>query len=277
MTAGSIENIEEKYYISKVDRLLDSIYIHHDLMGELLIPTHRHKKAQFLYTEGGVVYVKTDTKEYFLPARHFIWIPAGVSHSIHPNSENVIMRNLYFPQESNDVAFYQQEGVFPVTDLLLELLLFTNRWNGDLEKNSNDYIIAKALKAILPQVCHHNLPFSLPFPKDVRLIKIMEYIDSNLHENIHFDALAQQFGFSPRSLYRLFQKDLGMSFMQYFTIKRMLKALELILERRLPINEVSLAVGYSSVPTFSNTFYKFMGQRPSEYSRGIEILKKNRQ
>lgn len=268
---------EEKYYITKVDVLQDSIYIHHDLMGELLIPTHRHEKAQFLYTEGGVVYVKTDTKEYFLPARHFIWIPAGVNHSIHPNSEDVIMRNLYFPVEEHEDDFYAREGIFPVTDLVLQLLLFTNRWNGDLEKNTNDYTIAKALKAILPQVCHYNLPFSLPFPKDFRLVKIIEFIDENLHEDLRFDTLSKKFGFSERSLYRLFQKDIGMSFMQFFTIKRMLRALELILERRLPINEVSLAVGYSSVPTFSNTFYKVMGQRPSEYSKGIEILKKNRQ
>lgn len=269
-----LEESQERYYISKVDVISESIYIHHDLMGELLIPTHQHQKAQFLYTEGGIVYVKTDLQEYFLPARHFIWIPAGVKHSIHSSSESVIMRNLYFPVEKLESNFYKNEGIFPVNELLLQLLLFTNRWNGDLLKKSNEYTIAKALKAILSQIAVAKLPLSLPFPKDERLVKVINHIDKNLHENLLFETLAVHFGFSERSLYRLFKKDLGMSFMQFFTIKRMLKALELIVEKQLPINEVSLAVGYSSVTTFSNTFYKLLGQRPSEYKKGIEILKK---
>lgn len=65
-----------------------------------------------------------------------------------------------------------------------------------------------------------------------------------------------------------------MSFIQYFTIKRILKALELLIEKKAPVNEVALAVGYNSVPTFSNTFYKLLGQRPSDYLKGLEILKK---
>ena len=48
-------------------------------MGELFVPTHKHNKAQLLYAEGDVVFVTTETKTYFLPARHFIWIPSGVS------------------------------------------------------------------------------------------------------------------------------------------------------------------------------------------------------
>lgn len=273
MTNYEQETANDKYYITKVDTISDSIYIHHDLMGELLIPTHQHQKAQFLYTEGGIVFLKTDLKEYFLPARHFIWIPAGVNHSIHPSSEKVIMRNLYFPVEKTENEFYSKEGIYPVNDLLLQLLLFTKRWNGDLIKNTDEYFVSKALKVILPQICKTRLPLSLPFPKDPRLIKVIEYMDENLHENILFDSLAVNFGFSERSLYRLFQKDLGMSFMKFFTIKRMLKALELILEQQIPINEISLAVGYSSVTTFSNTFYKCLGQRPSDYRKGIEILK----
>lgn len=268
-----MKNNQEKYYIQEVDVDPESIYCHHDLMGELLIPTHKHDKAQLLYAEGGIVYVTTETKTYFLPARHFMWIPSGVKHSIHPSSEDVMMRNLYFPKEIDDEVFYSKEGIYPVNDLLLQMMLFTNRWNGDLKKESRNFRIALAIKAILPQICGINLPLALPFPKEQRLVKIVAYIDDNLSENIHFSSLAQKFGFSERSLYRLFQKDMGMSFIQFFTIKRMLRALELLIETKLTVNEIALAVGYNSPPTFSNTFYKILGQRPSDYLKGMEILK----
>ncbi|MEO4005198.1 AraC family transcriptional regulator [Flavobacterium supellecticarium] len=272
------ENLKvEKYYTKDVDTDKNSIYCHHDLMGELLIPTHKHEKAQLLYTEGGLVYVTTETKTYFLPARHFMWIPDTIKHSIHPSSENVMMRNLYFPVDKNEHSFYNNEGIYPVNDLLLQMMLFTNRWNGNLKKGSRNYFIARAIKAILPEICETNLPLALPTAKDKRLLKVITYLDEHLDETIFFSTLAEKFGFSERSLYRLFQKDMGMSFIQFFTIRRMLKAIELLLEKRLPVSEVAVAVGYNSIPTFSNTFYKLLGQRPSDYLNGVEILKKNQQ
>ncbi|UUC44976.1 AraC family transcriptional regulator [Flavobacterium cerinum] len=272
------ENVKaEKYYTKEVDTDKNSIYCHHDLMGELLIPTHKHEKAQLLYTEGGIVYVTTETKTYFLPARHFMWIPHNIAHSIHPSSENVMMRNLYFPVDKNEHSFYDSEGIYPVNDLLLQMMLFTNRWNGNLKKGSRNFFIARAIKAILPEICETNLPLALPTAKDKRLLKVIAYLDDHLDDTIFFSKLAEKFGFSERSLYRLFQKDLGMSFIQFFTIRRMLKAIELLLEKRLPVNEVAIAVGYNSIPTFSNTFYKILGQRPSDYLNGVEILKKNQQ
>ncbi|KGO89976.1 AraC family transcriptional regulator [Flavobacterium suncheonense] len=264
----------DKYYIKNVDTEQDSIYCHHDLMGELLIPAHQHKKSQMLYTEGGIVYVETENKTYFLPARHFMWIPAGISHSIHPSSEDVMMRNLYFPTDKNEPDLLLKEGIYPVNEVLLQMLLFTNRWNGNLEKGSPNYTIASAIKAMLPEICKNNLSLALPFPKDPRLVKLAAFLDANLAENIKYSELADRFGFSERSLHRLFLKDMGISFIQYFTIKRILKALELLIEKKAPVNEVALAVGYNSVPTFSNTFFKLLGQRPSDYLKGQEILKK---
>jgi AraC-like DNA-binding protein len=243
-------------------------------MGEHAIPTHKHQKAQLLYAEGDVVFVTTETKTYFLPARHFIWIPGGVEHSIQPKSENVLMRNLYFPVEKEEDAFYKIEGIYPVNDLLLQMMLFTNRWSGDLKKRSPNYVIAKAIKAILPEICGNNLPLELPVAKDARLTKILGFIENNLKDTILFADLAKKFGYSERSLYRLFQKDLGMSFIQYYTIRRILKSIELLLEKKLSVKEVAEEIGYSSVSTFSNTFFKILGQRPTDYLKGENVLKK---
>ena len=267
------KDTKERYYITEVDVNEDSIYCYHDLMGELLIPKHSHKKDQFLYTEGGVVYIKTKKETYFLPARHFMWIPAGVEHSIHPNNEDVIMRNLYFPKEEGDLDFYNKEGIYPVNDLLLNLLLFTNRWNGNLSKGTRNYTIVKALKVLLYEISGSSLHLALPMAKDERLIKITEYINEHLHEHLLFSDLAKKYGYSSRTLHRVFTNDIGMSFIQYFTICRMLRAIELLQKKNIPVSEVALAVGYNSLPSFSNTFYKLLGQRPSEYVKGKNILK----
>jgi AraC-type DNA-binding domain-containing proteins len=261
-----MENYVNRYYITEVDRYPDTIYCHHAVMGEKFIPEHKHEKGQFLYAEGGVVFLNALDRSYFLPARHYIWIPAGVTHSIHPSTPEVIMRNLYFPMASHDDTFFGRTAIYPVNDLLMELMMFTNRWNGNIHpEDDSRYSIARAFKLLLPELSRDALPLALPYPEDPRLVKIVGYLDEHVADNIGFKQVADFFGISERSLARLFQKELGMSFIQYFTILRMLKGLKLLLDDKLSINEVATRVGYSSLPTFSNTFTKIVGVRPSEY------------
>ncbi len=265
--------MEEKYYITSVDRSPDSIYCHHDIMGEEFIRSHWHTKGQFLYTEGGIVFVNTGSKSFFLPARHYMWIAPETEHSIHPSSSQVVMRNLYFPIPKDDDPFYRRTAIYPVSDLLFQLMLFTQKWNGDLYPNDrSSYVVADAIRVLLPQLSQYELPLALPVPRDNRLKSIVSYLESHVSQDIHFNEVAGQFGFSPRTLSRLFQKDLSLSFIQYFTMLRMLKALQLLLEEKLSVNEVAGSVGYGSLPTFSNTFRKIIGVRPSEYVKMKGVL-----
>jgi AraC-like DNA-binding protein len=255
----------DRYYVTEVDVYPESIYCYHDMMGELLIPTHDHKKGQLTYTKGGIVHIHTPGHTYYIPPHHFMWIPSGVDHSISTSTETAIMRNLYFPVEENELPFYSKEGVYMMDDLLLNLILFTEKWRGDIHKHDKNYAIVLAIKAILPDICDTSLPLSLPFPENNRLKKIINYMGEHIAEQISYKKLAAKFGFSERSLNRLFQKETSMSFIKYFTIMKMLRAIELLLTGKYTISEVAFEVGYSSAPTFSNTFYKLLGQRPSDY------------
>lgn len=262
-----------KYYMTEVDVDADSIYCHHAVMGEEYIDAHDHRKGQFLYTEGGMVFLKTDEKSYFLPARHYIWIPAGVKHSIHPSSPEVIMRNLYFPSFDTDGDFFNQVGIYPVNDLLMELIMYTNRWNGHiLPADQINFTVAKAFKLLLPELSNSQLSLSLPYPKNEKLREMVAFLEEHISELVSFKDLANTFHFSERTLARLFQKDLGMSFIQYYTILRMLTALKYLLNEKMSVQQVAARVGYSSLPTFSNTFYKIVGVRPSEYVKNKESI-----
>ncbi len=255
----------ERYYITDIDVFPKSIYCYHDVMGELLISNHKHDKAQLIYTEGGIIHIETEDNIYYIPPRHLMWIPAGVFHSIRTNTEKAIMRNLYFPVEDNELLFYKKEGIYLANDLLLNLLLFTDKWRADIHIEDKNYSVLLAIKALLPDICENSVPLSLPFPKNERLKKVIIYMSNHLEEQISYKKLSKKFGYSERTLNRLFQKETGMSFIKYFTIQKMLRAIELLLENKYTITEIAYAVGYSSAPTFSNTFYKLLGQRPSDY------------
>lgn len=260
--------IDERYYIRKVDLHPQAIYCHHGYTEESLIVAHAHTKNQFLYTEGGIVQIYIDNKTYYLPARHYMWIPAGVVHSIHPSNVHVTMRNLYFPIGKFEIDFYKKLAIYPVNEFLFQFILFTKQYSGSIF--STDIVafeLLKAFKSLLPQLGAKGLALSLPTIHEPRLQQINVYLEKHLHLKINFNSLAKQFGFSERSLSRLFRAELNMSFIQYFTILRMLRSLSLLLDTKLPVNEVASLVGFSSIPTFSNTFYKVLGVRPSVYLR----------
>src|SRR5690606_4656476 len=263
----------DKYYMTEIDVFKDSIYCHHALMGDSYIVEHNHIKGQFLYTEGGVVYLKTSSKSYFLPARHYIWIPSGVRHSIHPSSPHVIMRNLYFPRFETDTDFFDKVNIYPVNNLLIELIMFTNRWNGNIFPSEEpNYTIAKAFKLILPELSQSELPLALPYTEHPKLGAITRFLEQHVAESVNLNILSKKFELSQRTVARLFQKEFNMSFIQYYTILRMLTALKLLLDEQLNIHEVALLVGYSSLPTFSNTFQKIIGIRPSDYVKKQNTL-----
>ena len=151
--------------------------------------------------------------------------------------------------------------------------MFTNRWNGNIfPLEEPKYSIAKAFKLLLPELSHSELPLALPYPQHSKLKDIVQYLEENISENVSFKNLSQNFDVSERTLARLFQKELNMSFIQYYTILRMLTALKLLLDEKLSVNEVALKVGYSSLPTFSNTFNKVIGVRPSDYVKNQNTL-----
>lgn len=266
-----MENLDY-FYVTEVEKDPKSVFCFYDLINESVVPEHEHTKSQLIYTEGGVVHVKTEKKKYFLPARHYMWIPAGVRHSIYSSNLNVKGRNFYFPTNFSKGQNDIEEGVYPVDDLMMQLMIYTSSWYGDVVKSDKKrYTFFETFMVLLQDNIGKKVPLALPRAQDERLVRIQLYLGENLIEHIVLKKLAKEFGFTERTLQRLFIKDLGMTFIQYFTILRMLKAIEFLLNEKIPINEIASRVGYSSTSTFSNTFFKIIGKRPSEYLNHMDI------
>lgn len=251
-----------------VELFKSGAYFFHLSKGEMDTKIHRHNKSQFVYAEGGYLFIEIGEKVWFLPARHYMWIPAGVVHRIWSHSTMVKMYTIYFEVNKGEPAFYSRTGIYFVNDLLREMILFTARWDGNInERQYARFTFAQAIKAILPDLSSDKsiLQFTLPLPKDERLTEIEAYIRQHLDEPLSIEQLAQKFGMAGRTLSRLFMQDLGMSYIRFLKTVRIIRAFELLVENKTSIKEIAFQLGYSSVPTFSNTFYESTGIRPTQY------------
>src|SRR5258707_8626681 len=86
-------------------------------------------------------------------------------------------------------------------------------------------------------------------------------------EDADVEALAGRLGVGGRQLRRLFQRHLGASPIAVAQTRRVLFAKQLLHDTHLPMAEVALASGFSSVRRFNETFHDLFGRPPSALRR----------
>jgi AraC-like DNA-binding protein len=226
---------------------------------------HIHSKGQLSYVDGGLAYIRVTDRIFVIPQRHYFWIPAGVSHDLTVGHHATHLRSIFFyTHDDSKHEFYNKIGIYPINELLLQMIKFSEEWNGHVPPDDERFIFLKAIKNLLPKVSTHVLPVALPSTDNKRMLEILDYIESNLAEPLSIENVASKFGLSDRSLSRFFQSTLKISFKQYVILLRMAKAFELIVRKEHSLEEIAYLTGYQSLSSFSNTFRQFTNFRPSD-------------
>jgi AraC-like DNA-binding protein len=254
--------------LPEIDKIAQSVFVMHE-KSEKMIPLHTHTKGQLSYVEGGLAYITVEQKTFVVPARHFFWIPRKIPHSLRLGHAATVLRSLYFYAHDDDQdPFFAKLGIYPATELLIQMINYTEQWDGMHVKQAHpDFVFLVALKKLLPQVGLHSLMISLPATDDERMKKILRYMEVNISNPITSTKVSAHFGMSERSMSRYFQSTLAISFLQYLKSMRMIKAIELLLKTKDPVGAVAYKVGYSSIGSFSNAFHSFTNFWPSDLRR----------
>lgn len=99
--------------------------------------------------------------------------------------------------------------------------------------------------------------------------EIVQEIQGNYTENITLTQLAERYNISVSHLSSLIKEELGVSYVDYITTKRIQKAKELLTASRLSVNEVGEEVGYKDYYYFNKVFKKITGITPSKYRKSF--------
>ncbi|MFS4428642.1 helix-turn-helix domain-containing protein [Chryseobacterium sp. S90] len=252
-----------KQLLDSVDQNPDSILVVRQ-QTEQQMPPHQHNKAQLLLVFGGIAYLKTAEKDFYIPSSHYIWIPRKYPHNLMFNTQDLYIINIYFPEEKSD-GFYNELGIYPVSNLLSEMLTFSEKWQGDYYKGSWEFQFLTTLKSLISKENLKKFSIQLPTTDDQRLNAVTDHLRSQLNEKLTLENTAKQSGMSVRSLTRLFQTKLHITFIQYIKMLRIIRAMELIKDTDLNMTEITYEVGYSNIAAFSNNFHQLTNMRPTEF------------
>ena len=102
--------------------------------------------------------------------------------------------------------------------------------------------------------------------------KLLKAIDKNM-DNLDYtvDQMASDIAMSRASLYKKTQQMLGITPNEFLRNVRLKQAARLLAETSVPVNQISLMVGFQTSRYFSQCFRQMFGMTPTEYRSGKSL------
>jgi AraC-like DNA-binding protein/mannose-6-phosphate isomerase-like protein (cupin superfamily) len=223
---------------------------------------HSHPWAQVAYAARGVIRVSVGGRTWVVPPTRAIWIPPHTAHRVEA-LEDTQLRTLYI--EATRAPLPLEECKVIEVSPLLALLI------GELSAERTAATVATRQRLLTELILHEigraeSLPLAIPVPNDKRLVALCERLIHEPSLPLGLKALAQQVGASERTMGRLFQRELNMSFNQWRTQLRLMHAVSLAATDR-SFASIAEALGYQSQSAFSAMFRRRFGKSPSAFFR----------
>ena len=110
---------------------------------------------------------------------------------------------------------------------------------------------------------------NLPTHKEYLLLsaRAVHYMQENIHQNLSLEQIASYFKYSTSHFCTLFQKETGVSPINYFIRLKMQKACQYLEMTNRKINEVAALLGFEEPAYFTKMFTKMIGITPSQYRK----------
>lgn len=228
-----------------------------NLAASETLAAHRHGWGQVTYALEGVIRVTVADSSWIVPPLRAIWIPPDVIHEV-ITLEMAKLRAIYV--HAGAAPFTGDEcQVIDVSALLRELIVSLERVEGESQRES-------LLSALLLDELGNatTLPMRIALPNDKRLRALCRLLIDAPSAFATLAEGARQVGASERTLTRLFEQELGMSFGQWRRQMRLAHAAAMI-ARGVPMSRVASELGYASQSAFSAMFKKTFGQSPTSF------------
>lgn len=225
-----------------------------------VIERHQHDLGQLIYAARGIIRVDTPNGIWVVPPTRAIWVPRGIEHELRTLS--VACLRAIFIQPTLRESLPHECCVIEMSPLLRELVQRV----VELDRTGHLHRVSVHLVELLLDEIHETtvLPLHIPMPSDGRVLKICRGVLENPADGRTCGQWGATVGASPRTLERLFHREVGVPFGVWRRQVRLLAALGR-LAAATPVATVAFDLGYESASAFTAMFRRTLGSAPSQF------------
>lgn len=261
-------------------------------------PLHWHNSLEIILPVSGCYYVVTNETTHCIREGEIYFIPPGELHFLYPPPVPNGVRFVYLFDLSAMAHLKDFAGIQP---LLSAPFLITKENSPDIYKDIFDLLMQMQIEYFRQNLYSELTVYSLLITMLVKLgtdysnmlatadtragkqreyLKqfndLLAYIDEHYMDALTLEDTASLMGFSKFHFSRLFKDYTGYTFCDYLNYRRIKATEELLPHAELPITEIAMQVGFSSISTFNRLFRMYKKCSPSEYrsKMSIHTLKK---
>lgn len=151
------------------------------------------------------------------------------------------------------------------TPLAREMLVQAVCWSpAAVEAGGTARLFFRTLSGLCAEWFTNTRMLWLPAVQSDAMRRAVLYLRDNLAD-APLEAVALAAGLSPRSLQRQCQAELGTPWRDLLREARMMRGLELLVARRMPVSAVARQVGFATNAAFTTAFTKRFGMTPTHY------------
>lgn len=232
-----------------------------DLMSqEFKVAAHSHDRAQLILCLRGLVTCEVANGFWMVPPHCALWIPAGQTHSVCGVGD----LDIYCLCLEAEIvgALPQHCCMIAISPLLRELVIAVSRLPTLYDQSGSARSLIETTLNELEKASMERL--HVPLPRDPRLRRIAHVFTAEPADRSTMTEWSRRVGMSERSLFRLIQREVGMSFGQWRQQFQIIIAIKRLAEGDR-VQDVAFDLGYESSSSFCTMFRKVLGQSPGRY------------
>lgn len=262
-----------------------------DDLTKISVPYHWHDELEIVILTEGSVRMRIAGREFALKAGDGYFSNSGILHSetlltktghqhalvfsprIVSQRDDLIWKKYITPVlGNNQIPFLALNGSVPWQREILRLA--ETAWDsGAYDTKDYPLVVRASLSMVFSHIVDHigevgnETSYTSAFQRDeLRIKKILVYVENNYGTNITLEELANSSNISPSTCLRLFNTVLGTTPIKYLLTFRLQKAMEELKRANgRTISEIAQSCGFSDASYFNRCFRKEYGKTPSEY------------
>lgn len=255
------------------------------------IPWHWHEEFEFGYVLGGKLGYKTNHREFILQEGDGVFINSGALHALYPVGEagKIKLQSQFFDRlflGGTRGSIFDMKYVAPVVEQKWMEAVPVYRKDPEGRKvleflkegirlsQEGEAFYEFRLRSLFSRLWETVYGWAMEERKgeqvyngleDERIKQMMAYVQEHYGEKISVKEMAAQVPISERECYRLFQKGLGLTPVDYMLSYRLQKSQELLAATEKSILDIALETGFGTSSYFGKWFRKHYGMNPKAY------------